>query len=665
MVDRIEQQSDNYHLVKLMDEEGFGKVHVGKHLHSDTEVAIKILDTQLISYEQEEEAPVIASLDHPSILRLLDCGLEEDKLSSTMNYAPDGTLWQEELAAVRKMTEPIVPAVLPVSPTPAHLPVRRWGARRNLRVALGLLLLALLVIGTWPFTSFFATRSAAPSPDTRSLTPAPTSLPTPKPTPVPTSITRPKPTPASTPVPTTVPTPKPTSASTPVPTLIPRPKPTPVPTTVPTPKPTPVPTLIPTPRPTPVPTPKPTPVPTTVPTPTPTPPPPSANSNGAMFGYDLQHTHYNPNETSINASNVSQLTLAWTASVSTYASPVYANGIVYVPGFNGSLYAFNATTGATLWVTSLSTSWINTTVAVAGGIVYVGCDDSNLYALNASTGAILWAKNANNSFVFSSPAVANGILYLGTDNGTFYAFNATTGAPLWTYTATSSNVASITAPAVVNGIVYFSSDNGSVYALDATTGVLKWSTPIPGLYLSAPAVANGILYIGANSLYALNATTGAIIWVSTANKGFSSSPAVVNGIVYDGSYDHTIYAFDAKTGAVIWTCRTGNVMIYPSPMVIPGVIFMGSDDNRFYALDASTGAKLWIFNLKSFVEVEPAVANGFVYLVGTRNATLYAFHLPAGSTGTHVLPLSKGGKGKDGPTSSQIAHLPRQRHRLP
>ena len=34
--------------------------------------------------------------------------------------------------------------------------------------------------------------------------------------------------------------------------------------------------------------------------------------------------------------------------------------------------------------------------------------------------------------------------------------------------------------------------------------------------------------------------------------------------------------------------------------------------------------------LGSFVEVEPAVANGLVYLVGTRNGTLYAFHLPAG-----------------------------------
>jgi serine/threonine protein kinase len=87
------------------------------------------------------------------------------------------------------------------------------------------------------------------------------------------------------------------------------------------------------------------------------------------------------------------------------------------------------------------------------------------------------------------------------------------------------------------------------------------------------------------------------------------------------------YAFDANTGAVIWTYTTGDVMISPSPMVISGIVFMGSDDNKLYALDASTGTVLWSFNIGSFVEDEPAIANGIVYVVGTRNGTLYAFHL--------------------------------------
>src|SRR5260221_13584978 len=97
MVDHIEQQFGNYHLVKLVGEGGFGKVHLGRQLDSDTAVAIKILDPQLISRDQEDflqEARVIASLDPPSIVHLLVCGIEGDKPFLTMNYPPNGTLRQ-------------------------------------------------------------------------------------------------------------------------------------------------------------------------------------------------------------------------------------------------------------------------------------------------------------------------------------------------------------------------------------------------------------------------------------------------------------------------------------------------------------------------------------------------------------------------------------------
>src|SRR5947209_19451674 len=117
MLDPIEQQFGDYHLVKLVGEGGFGKVHLGKHLHSDTDVAIKILDTQLISREQEnflQEARVIASLDHPSIVRLLDCGIEGDRPFLTMNYAPKGTLRQHHPKGSRVSLEQVVAYVKPI-----------------------------------------------------------------------------------------------------------------------------------------------------------------------------------------------------------------------------------------------------------------------------------------------------------------------------------------------------------------------------------------------------------------------------------------------------------------------------------------------------------------------------------------------------------------------
>ncbi len=57
-----------------------------------------------------------------------------------------------------------------------------------------------------------------------------------------------------------------------------------------------------------------------------------ANSNSAMFGFDLQHTHFNPFEDILNIANVSRLVPYWIASTESviFSSPTVANGVVYV-----------------------------------------------------------------------------------------------------------------------------------------------------------------------------------------------------------------------------------------------------------------------------------------------------------------------------------------------
>ncbi len=66
---------------------------------------------------------------------------------------------------------------------------------------------------------------------------------------------------------------------------------------------------------------------------------------------------------------------------------------------------------------------------------------------------------------------------------------------------------------------------------------------------SSPAVANGIVYVGAddNNLYALNASAGTTIWTYGTTGLVDSSPAIANGVVYVGSEDDSVYAFGAIT----------------------------------------------------------------------------------------------------------------------
>ena len=94
------------------------------------------------------------------------------------------------------------------------------------------------------------------------------------------------------------------------------------------------------------------------PSPTPT---PGTSTDWDTFGFDLQRSGYNPNETAISPNNVGSMQKVWVYNVdsSMIHEPVYASGvnvggqptnIIYAGSEYGStMYAINASTGATVW----------------------------------------------------------------------------------------------------------------------------------------------------------------------------------------------------------------------------------------------------------------------------------------------------------------------------
>jgi eukaryotic-like serine/threonine-protein kinase len=111
MADRSGQQIGNYRLVRLLGEGGFAEVYLGEHIYLGTEAAIKILRTQLTSDDIEQfqaEARIIARLEHPNIVRVLDFGVEGNTPFLVMSYAPNGTLRQYHKRGVPLPTTTIV-----------------------------------------------------------------------------------------------------------------------------------------------------------------------------------------------------------------------------------------------------------------------------------------------------------------------------------------------------------------------------------------------------------------------------------------------------------------------------------------------------------------------------------------------------------------------------
>jgi outer membrane protein assembly factor BamB len=137
---------------------------------------------------------------------------------------------------------------------------------------------------------------------------------------------------------------------------------------------------------------------------------------------------------------------------------------------------------------------------------------------------------------------------------------------------------------------------------------LLWQADLGGelVFLSSPAVVDGIVYIGEIDgtllAYDANGCGGQIctapLWQSSYLAEIVDSPTVANGIVYVGSqtsFDDgsgKLNAFDAK-GCGQDVCeplrqgKAGKYTSYSSPTVWKGHVFIGSADGYLYVFNAA------------------------------------------------------------------------------
>lgn len=370
-------------------------------------------------------------------------------------------------------------------------------------------------------------------------------------------------------------------------------------------------------------------------------------THGVMFGFNAQHSGFNPYESTLNPSNVSRLTQAWLSDAigeNYFSSPVVSGGLVYAGTYAGQLYAIDISTGHVRWTSnaaSSSTSSNISTPAVINGMVYICLQDRRLYAFDAQNGQLRWVSPSGD-VADSSPIVADGVVYV-TGNGSVSAFDAVTGRLRWASAPIGSSYPPV---AVANGVVYVSisgqgAGTGRVAALNAASGQTLWVSDLingRGIDInSAPTVANGLVYIGAGNggVAAFDAASGHVRWVTPATTGSTgSSPEVANGVVYIS--EDKIYAFNATTGASLWTSDAIGAYNGDSPVIANGVLYVctsatnGAYVGSLYALNASTGHTLWASSpTQGQIFTTPAVANGVVYVAsGDRDGKIYAFHLP-------------------------------------
>src|SRR5207248_5772872 len=185
--------------------------------------------------------------------------------------------------------------------------------------------------------------------------------------------------------------------------------------------------------------------------------------------------------------------------------------------------------------------------AFSRGLLPVGHGGGDLAADDAGTGSRVWCDDESGS-ITPAPPVTDDTVYI-TNGGDAIAIDQFTGTRRWTFTPADFSPLTET-PAIANGVVYVTGGS-AVFALDQATGHTIWRHNLePQAYISAPSVANGIVYVGGLALYALSAVDGHLIWRSRAAGVNVTTPAIAEGRVFVNSEDPSfgLFALDASNG---------------------------------------------------------------------------------------------------------------------
>lgn len=197
---------------------------------------------------------------------------------------------------------------------------------------------------------------------------------------------------------------------------------------------------------------------------------------------------------SLYAINETSGAIAWSHALGSpiSGSPAVsaARGLVVVGDNSGDLSAFatgGATPGRQVWGVRLS-GVLNTPV-VFSTFAYVGSADGTVYAVNASTGATVWSTPIGGA-ASSTMTVLGGGLLVGSGNGSLFSLAVKTGKVVWTNQTGSA----VTGVSSTVGLIFTESAGGQLcaYRVDEK----NWLGGVPASLSGTISVSDNALVVG-------------------------------------------------------------------------------------------------------------------------------------------------------------------------
>ncbi|HTC54105.1 MAG TPA: PQQ-dependent dehydrogenase, methanol/ethanol family [Steroidobacteraceae bacterium] len=314
------------------------------------------------------------------------------------------------------------------------------------------------------------------------------------------------------------------------------------------------------------------------------------------YGRDFSEQRFSP-LTQVNATNVSQLGLAWFGDLaerggSYETTPLVVDGRIYVTSPWSKVYAYDAKTGKRLWkydpqvpgeyAVKLCCGIVNRGVGYWQGKIIWGTLDGRLIAVDARTGTKVWEIQATDPkkwySITGAPRIAAGRIFIGEagsefeERGYLACYSADNGKELWRWWT-------------VPGDPSKGFEQPELAMAAKTWGGQWWKTGGGG------TPWDGITY---------DPTTG-YVFIGTGNG--APWPAEDRSPGHgDNLFTASVVAIDAKTGHYVWHYQEtpsesfdfdSTAQITTADLTINGekrhVVMHAPKNGIFYVLDAHTG----------------------------------------------------------------------------
>jgi outer membrane protein assembly factor BamB len=344
----------------------------------------------------------------------------------------------------------------------------------------------------------------------------------------------------------------------------------------------------------------------------------------------------NPSGTAVAAGKLPDtLEVLWTyktgESAGFDATPVIANGVVYIGDSNGTVHAVNLATGKAVWTKSFEgSSGFSAGGAIQLDRLYIADMSGVARCLDIRDGSEKWQIKLE-SEVHAGPTPIEGAILFTTEAGTLTSHDLSNGEKKWEF---KIDAPLRCAPTISNGRVMLAGCDSLLHAISVSDGKEVFTVPIDGPTGATAAMFGNRVYFGTENatFFGIDVNnqdgkTPAVAWTykdPRRAQPIRSAAAVTENLVVFGSQGRAVTALDPKTGEEKWKVTTRS-RVDSSPVIVGDRVVAATSAGKLYLLDATKDGEIkWESDLGGGFNGSPAVVDGKL-LIGNTDGTLYCF----------------------------------------